>query len=359
MFIAVFQCRSMPVQVRPNPNQDERITEFSDLQNTWGANMKDDELRRTVRKAAEEFLNGRYASRDGNVSPTTGSSQYSDPAADLAWSVKRLRWMWDRPEGKATDPLHDEALPHIVAPYLITLILGGRGSGKTALGFRLLELYRDHQSDKYIVGGSRSAVQLLPKWIKYVDSIFTLPDNSIALIDEAHLRMGPHISEADRRELASMLALTRQRQQTLFIISQQARTISREIVAAADILVFKALRQNQIKFDRPEFTQAMESADQALGTVFGDRKAYAFVYSPEDRLQHLMRSVLPEFWSEPLSRTYADASPIKSLRDESQEKRRRLISRANELRRQGFSYGAIAKRLGISKGTTWNYVNLI
>ncbi len=295
--------------------------------------MKDDELRRVVRKAAEEFLNGRHASRDGSVSPTTGSSQYSDPAADLAWSVKRLRWMWDRPEGTVTDPLLDEALPHIVDQYSSTLILGGRGSGKTALGFRMLELYKDHQSDKYVVGGPRSAVPLFPKWIKYVDSIFTLPDNSVALIDEAHLRLGPHISEADRRELASMLALTRQRRQTLFIISQQARTISREIAAAVDILIIKSLRQNQVKFDRREFTDALEKAEQAFGTIFGDRKPYSFVYSPEDRLNHLMRSELPEFRSERLSRLYVDSSPIKTLRDEAHEKRRSLVSRAKELHR--------------------------
>jgi hypothetical protein len=51
----------------------------------------------------------------------------------------------------------------------------------------------------------------LPKWIGFTDSLFNLPDNVTALVDEAHLSLGIHMPEADRRELASFLALSRQR----------------------------------------------------------------------------------------------------------------------------------------------------
>ncbi len=320
--------------------------------------MQNDELSRMILRAVEEAFDRFDSSKSLDFTPKQVQPIVPTQPSYVEWVMNGWKWKFAFPRGTVDDPLQDEAFPHVVEEYSSTLVLGGRGSGKTALGFRMLELYRDHRSDTYIVGAPRSAMALLPRWIKHVDSIFTLPDNSVALIDEAHLNLGPHISEADRKELASMLALTRQRRQTLFIISQQARTISREIVAAVDILIIKSLRQNQVRFDRPEFTEAMELADQALSTVLGVRKPYAFVYSPEDRLGHLMKSELPGFWNESLSRMYADASPIKTLKDEADEKRRRLIARARELHRQGFSYGAIAKRLGISKGTAWNYVNL-
>lgn len=89
------------------------------------------------------------------------------------------------------------------------------------------------------------------------------------------------------------MALPRQRDQTLISVSQQARTVPREIVSAADILLIKTLREHQVKFDRPEFEAALTEAGAKLETVIGDRKPYSFVYASADGLKHLMKSEKP------------------------------------------------------------------
>lgn len=204
-------------------------------------------------------------------------SQFSK---SMDWMSEGFKHKFAYYAGTTENPLPDEALPYLAQDPSVYLILGSRGSGKTGLGFRMLDLYEPHVSEKYVVGLPGAAKRLLPKWIKTVDSIFALPEKSTALIDEAHLRLGPHIAEADRKELASMLALSRQRRQNLIFISQQARIVSREIVAAADVLIVKNVREHQVKFDRPEFTEASDEASSRLSALIGDRRPFSFVYAP-------------------------------------------------------------------------------
>lgn len=93
------------------------------------------------------------------------------------------------------DPIQPGALPKedcdaawrakIVRPSIV-LILGKRGSGKSALGYRLLELFR-YGSQPYVVGVPPSARQHLPDWIGIAPRLEELPPKSIALMDEAYL----------------------------------------------------------------------------------------------------------------------------------------------------------------------------
>ena len=68
----------------------------------------------------------------------------------------------------------------------IILILGSRGSGKSALAYRLLEPMRNIFTP-YVVGMPASARRLLPEWIGMTPSIQDLPRRCIALVDEAYL----------------------------------------------------------------------------------------------------------------------------------------------------------------------------
>lgn len=312
-----------------------------------------DELNETT----GELLARLQSSAKGHGPAKASDSPHAAKWNELSWSMKSMIHRILPAAGTASEPMLDEALPHRIQLPSVMMLQGSRGSGKTALGFRILELFEHHSSEKYVVGLPKSARSLLPKWIKIIDSIFLLPDNVTALIDEAHLSLHPRMPEADRRELSSHLALSRQRNQNFIFVSQQARTVSREIVSAADVLLFKNAREHQIGFDRPEFTAALTQAAEALKTVPGDRRPYTYVNSPDDNLNHLMKSEMPGFWSEKLSRIYSSQSPPKSLSEEADERRRRLIQMAKLMREQGFSIGAIRKRLGVGHGTAWNYVN--
>ena len=65
----------------------------------------------------------------------------------------------------------------------VILILGKRGSGKSALAYRLLELYR-MQLSPYVIGVPAQARKLLPDWIGIASSLEDLPPKSVALIDD-------------------------------------------------------------------------------------------------------------------------------------------------------------------------------
>jgi hypothetical protein len=166
------------------------------------------------------------------------------------------------------------------------------------------------------------------------------------------------MSEQDRRDLSEMLSLSRQRNQTLIFVSQQTRTLSKEIAAAASILIIKRMLPHQIKFERPEFEQVMLAAQEQLTRTTGDRRKLSYVYAPDDEIEMLMASELPQFWTPGMSNMFSVTSLApRSLTEAAAERRQEAIALAKRLHSEGWSYTMIERRLGVSKGTAWNYVN--
>ena len=104
----------------------------------------------------------------------------------------------------------------VIVPPSEVLILGKRGSGKSALGYRLLELFR-YQLTPYVVGVPAEARRLLPEWIGIVPSIEDLPHKCIALVDEAYLRYHARGSMAkESKAMSQGINLLRQREQSSY-----------------------------------------------------------------------------------------------------------------------------------------------
>ncbi len=286
------------------------------------------------------------------IFPPKTAEQIRDDGESVGWLISRAF-------GKATEPFPDSALSNLIQVPCVMCVIGRRGSGKTALGFRILEIFRYHAWPKFVVGTQPSARHQLPTWIRPISSLWDLPVGAIALIDEAQLNYGIRGSETDRRDLAQILSLSRQRDQLLIFISQQTRAISREIVAAADVLIIKSMHPHQIKFERAEFEDAFQTAQGKLSEMTGDSRQYSYVHAPDDDLEMVMQSHEPAFWSEELSKLYAGAMSARSLIEEAANRREEAIAEAKRLQGQGWSYGMIGRRLGVSKGTAWNYVNTV
>jgi len=244
----------------------------------------------------------------------------------------------------------------IVHPAVV-LVLGKRGSGKSVLGYRLLELFR-YGLTPYVLGLPKQAHGLLPEWIGNVANLEDIPGKSIVLIDEAYLRYHSRESLGATSILMSrILNLSRQRQQTLVFVSQEARQVDKNIASSANVVVFKDLAMLQLQFDRPELNKLAAQAKQAFEAVKGDERRWNYVYSPDADFQGLLENSLPSFWSSRLSHAFAvggEGSETRLPRRMTLDER---IQKAKELHQGGLSYQQIASVLGVTKSSAYNYVN--
>ncbi len=244
----------------------------------------------------------------------------------------------------------------VIIPPAVVVIVGKRGSGKSALAYRLLELFR-YSLTPYLVGAPERAKRLLPDWIGLANSLEELPPKSIALVDEAYLRFHSRRSMADvSREMSGLVNLSRQREQTLVFVSQEARQIDKNIASSANVLAFKEMGMLQAEFDRRELRKIAEEARSAFAIKKGSKQRWSYVYSPDADFAGMAENKLPSFWKPGLSKLFATdaapAAPRPAVKLSSQEK----AQKAKMLRSQGFSYGEIARSLGVSKSTVVNYI---
>ena len=238
----------------------------------------------------------------------------------------------------------------------IAVILGKRNSGKSALGYRLLELNR-YRLRPYVVGLPENALKYLPDWMGSVPTLDDLPHDSIALVDEAYLTYHARESMSEKnRSVSQLLNLSRQRNQTLIFVTQEARQLDKNITSVADVIIFKKPSALQIELERPELRAIARRARDAFINVRGSSAPWGYVFSPDADFEGLLENQLPSFWTPRLSTAFASdhvssdpSHPEPGSRDDKREK-------AKQLRAGGYSLGAIAIELGVSKSTVVNYL---
>ena len=238
----------------------------------------------------------------------------------------------------------------------VTLIFGRRGSGKTALGLRMLELNRA-VGQCYVVGWNKAASHLLPEWIGTLADLRDLPPNSVALIDEAYLSYhaldrSPHAA----KELSTILNLSRQRRQSLIFIGQEARQLDRYIVSAADAFLIREPGALQSMTERRELAEIVTRAGQAISNSALPAISLVYAYVPGSDFEMLVAVTRPSFWDERMSTAFAAGG---DLADNSAGRGNRagMAKRAKELLALGWSYADIGKELGVSKSTAYNLAN--
>jgi hypothetical protein len=207
-----------------------------------------------------------------------------------------------------------------------------------------------------VVGLPAAARSILSDWISIVPSLEKVPPKAIALIDETYLHYharGSMLQES--MAMSQLVNLSRQNDQTILFVSQEARQVDKNIVSSANVIVFKDLGILQLKFERPELNKLATQAKEALTPFKGDKRR-SFVYAPDADFLGLLENGLPSFWKISLSHIFAaDTSPstpriAKKLTPQDK------AHRAKELREQRKSIGEIARELGVSRGTVVNYL---
>ena len=244
----------------------------------------------------------------------------------------------------------------VLIPPAVVLIVGKRGSGKSAFAYRLLELFR-YKLTPYVVGVGSQARKYLPDWIGIAPDLESLPINTIALVDEAYLPYHSRRSMAEQSmAMSQVLNLSRQRNQTLIFVTQEARQVDRNIASSATVIVFKEMGMLQPEFDRPELRELVGQAKEALESIKGDKRRWSYVYSPDADFVGPLENELASFWKPSLSRLFAAQGQTAVYRPAKRQTPQERAQMAKELRSQGRSLSEIANVLGVSKSTVVNYL---
>lgn len=160
---------------------------------------------------------------------------------------------------------------------------------------------------------------------------------------------------AEAKTMSQLVNLSRQREQTLIFVSQEARQVDRNIASSANVVIFKDLGILQLEFDRRELDKIAVQAKQAFADINGDKRAWSYIYAPDSDFRGLVENSIPSFWSEKLSHIFAVGGEI-IARPPKKIPLEQRIEKAKQLKQQGLSLGQIAKLMGVSKATIKNYL---
>lgn len=212
----------------------------------------------------------------------------------------------------------DKALPN---PGVI-IVLGHRGTGKSALGFWLLEKLHNRKKLKaVVVGMPRSKRKLVPAWVSHTEDINRLPEKAVVLLDEAALRFSARRSQTDTNlAVSGLVALSRQRKQVIILVCHTARMLDVELVFDSDLVVYKLPSVAHVKFERKETAEYTLKAREALLKV-KNPKAWAYVIDFHQGREGLLRNRLAHFWSDSLSNVWAGLDVAKLVANPGQKRK--------------------------------------
>jgi len=181
---------------------------------------------------------------------------------------------------------------------LIMLINGKRGSGKTALGMKMLEMFNKKTKRKCYVMGYENTK--LPRWMKKVDDIEKIPNNAVTLIDEGAVSFFSRDSmKKSHKDLSKLMAIARHKNLVLILITQNSGMIDLNVMRLADTVFLKEPSLMQAKFER----KAVKDMYEKAALHFKEEKKKRF-YVYDDDFEGVLKHDLPGFWSDDVSTSF-------------------------------------------------------
>lgn len=243
----------------------------------------------------------------------------------------------------------------------VVLILGKRGSGKTALAAKIAEyMMAVHRMPTYWIGLPEQARELLPHWVKLVDSPDKCPVNSFIMCDEAGINyLSLLFNTSQNRFMRRLLMIARQRHISLAFAAQSSRDIDWSILRQADTTIFKEPGLHQPDSERTDIKSKAKKAALTFKEIPKEERVEA-AYVFDDDFEGVIKFTLPSFWTEELSHIYAhlDLTQIEVQGKERGELSTTIEGESRnlddtsldkqilELRRQDYGIERIAKTLG-------------
>jgi hypothetical protein len=186
---------------------------------------------------------------------------------------------------------------------LILAIAGRRGSGKSGLGFRILENIHAKTSRPCFALGVKQTV--LPSWITSIEEINQVGNRGVVLVDEGAIAFGSRESMSKKnRSLGELLAIARHKDLTLIFITQNTGMIDKNVLNLCDTILLKEGSLLQEKMERSVMKDMYTTANAALSDISAaERKPYCYVFDSE--FEGLLQASLPSFWSVKVSKNQA------------------------------------------------------
>ncbi|MBU2562160.1 MAG: hypothetical protein KKF68_00675 [Nanoarchaeota archaeon] len=182
----------------------------------------------------------------------------------------------------------------------IGVILGARGTGKTAFGIKFLEnIHAKHKKKCYAIGFDEEE---MPYWIKVVKDINELGNNSFVLIDEGGILFSSRKAMSSANKLLSdLILIARHKNLSILFISQNSSNLDINILRQADFLVLKPSSLLQREFERKIIKNIYDNTKESF-EKFKDVKGVAHIYS--NLFQGFVSNPLPSFWGEKISKSF-------------------------------------------------------
>ncbi len=202
----------------------------------------------------------------------------------------------------------------------IGIILGARGTGKTALGLKLLENYyykkkfeeESKSEDKYKKSVKNNNVRKLfalgfenvelPFFIQKVKDPVFLEENSIVLLDESGIVFSSRKGFSDINTLMSdLILISRHKNLSLIFISQNSSNLDVNILRQADYLLLKPSSLLQLDFERKKIKDIYKKVSEDFG-YFKNVKGLTYIYS--EPFVGFVKNPLPSFWNDNISKSF-------------------------------------------------------
>lgn len=181
----------------------------------------------------------------------------------------------------------------------IILIFGKRGSGKSALGLRIMENIKA-KTDRncYTIGINE---KFLPSWIQSIINIDQAKTESVILVDEGAVSFSARESmKSVNKELSKIMAIARHKNLTLLFITQNTGMIDRNVLKLSDSLMIKEGSLLQLEMERSEIKKFYVKAKEFIDKADDDKIKYFYLIDSD--FEGLLRYTLPSFWTAQLSK---------------------------------------------------------
>ncbi len=278
-------------------------------------------------------------------------------------------WFWENPRlcrsliidyfRSNTEKINEIVNTMIGTKSKIMMIVGGRGSGKTASGFWCAEQIKDTRQVYY----SGEETGGLPDWIKVTDDPVNTPTGSFILTDEVGIQYsarGSMFSDKSRW-LSQQLMTLRHDNKTIAFMTQNTRLSDVNIYRLADVFIYKKPSSMQMSTDR--MSSNKRDYIQDLINTMMPRQKKETLYVSGNRIMKFNQP-LPTFWSDKLSKSWESrAKDNKDQEIEATKEREIKLKKEIADLQKGFKDGMVKtnnrekSKLGVNSQRSSNFID--